>query len=130
MSKVHYSPMQHSLGISESYEMSWFKGSDRDLLPLIYLGEWSREAPKYSCLPERNLWQNHVLISILLRIWKVPSLHLDNKKTTLIEIFLGLYLKQPRPLTFHLTLPILFYLNQADKTATLNIKKIYTVQMV
>lgn len=130
MPKVHYSPMQHSVGISESYEMSWFKGSDRDLLPFIitYQGKWSSEAPEYSCLLGRNLWQNHVLVSILLRIWKVPSFPLDNKTATLIEIFRGLYLQQPRPLTFHLTLPILFYLKQADETATLNIKKLYTVQ--
>jgi len=98
MSKVHFSPMQHSLGISESYEMSWFKGSDRDLLPLIvsYLGECSREAPKYSCRPERNLRQNHILISLLLRIRNVPFLDLNKKMATLIEIFRGICLKHGR----------------------------------
>ena len=39
-------------------------------------------------------------------------------------------MEQPRPLPFHLTLPFLFYFSQADETVTLNIKEIYTVQMV
>lgn len=59
----------------------------------------------------------------------MPSLHLDSKTDTPIETFRGLYLEQPRPLPFHLTLPFISYLSQADETATLNIMKICTVQM-